>query len=130
MNEPPARASPAVQAEALYLINLLLAPGLAFLLLWLLYRRHRDSIDPLVRGHVRQSFAASLVAGVLLAGVPLLIVLTGDLSRPGVWIGLVLYFVCGHGTLVLLGVFGLARALAGKPFRYPLPGRLQRRFPE
>lgn len=119
----PDLSPPAVQAEALYLINLLLAPGLAFLLLGLLFHRHRDSADSLVRGHVRQTFAASLLAGLLLIVVPALIVLTGDLSRPGVWIGLVLYFVCCHGTLVLLGVFGLARALAGKPFSYPLLGR-------
>jgi hypothetical protein len=112
-----------VQAEALYLINLLLAPGLAFLLLWVLFRRHRDSADPLVRGHVRQAFAASLLAGLLLAGGAALIVLTGDLSRPGVWVGLVLYFVSCHGTLVLLGVLGLARALAGKPYTYPMLGR-------
>jgi hypothetical protein len=125
MNAPPGRASPAVQAEALYLINLLLAPGLAFLLLWVLFRRHRDSADPLVRGHVRQTFAASLLAGLLLAGVPVLMVLTGDLSRPGVWVGLVLYFVSCHGTLVLLGVLGLARALAGKPYTYPLLGSYQ-----
>ncbi|MDP3212808.1 MAG: hypothetical protein Q8S73_01790 [Deltaproteobacteria bacterium] len=119
----PTRTSPAVQAEALYLINLLLVPGLAFLLLLLLFCRHRNSTDPLVRGHVRQTVASSLLAGLLLAGGPALMVLTGDLSRPGVWIGLVLYFVCCHGTLVLLGVFGLARALAGKPFSYPLLGR-------
>lgn len=125
MNEPPGRASPAVQAEALYLINLLLAPGLAFLLLWVLFRRHSDSADPLVRGHVRQTFAASLLAGLLLTAVPALIALTGDLGQPGTWMGLVLYFVCCHGALVLLGVLGLARALAGKPFVYPLLGGFQ-----
>ena len=123
MNEPPGRASPAVQAEALYLINLLLAPGLAFLLLWMLFRRHRDSADPLVRGHVRQTFAASLLAGLLLTAVPALIALTGDLGQPATWMALLLYFVCCHGTLVLLGVLGLARALAGKPYTYPLLGR-------
>lgn len=125
MNEPPGRASPAVQAEALYLINLLLAPGLAFLLLWVLFRRHRDSADLLVRGHVRQTFAASLLAGLLLTAVPALIALTGDLGQPGTWMGLVLYFVCCHGTLVLLGVLGLARALAGKPYSFPLLGGFQ-----
>jgi uncharacterized Tic20 family protein len=26
--------------------------------------------------------------------------------------------------LVMLGIFGLARALAGQPYRYPLVGRL------
>ena len=125
MSDVPGRASPAVQAEALYLINLLLAPGLAFLLLWMLFRRHRDSTDPLVRGHVRQTFAASLLAGLLLTAVPALIALAGDLGQPVTWMALLLYFVCCHGALVLLGVLGLARALAGRPFVYPLLGGFQ-----
>lgn len=119
MSEPPGRSSPAVQAETLYLINLLLAPGVAFLLL-VLYRRHRHSSDPLIRGHVRQTFAASLLAGALLAGVPAIIALAGDLERPETWMALLLYFVCCHAVLVLLGMLGLARALAGKPSAYPL----------
>jgi uncharacterized membrane protein len=125
MSDLPGRSSPAVQAEALYLINLLLAPGLAFLLLLVLFRRHRDSADPLVRNHVRQTFAASLLAGLLLTAVPALIALLGDLEQPGTWTGLLLYFVCCHGALVLLGVLGLARALAGKPYAYPLIGGYQ-----
>lgn len=114
--------APAVQAEALYLINLLLAPGIAFVLLLLLYRRHRDSTDALARGHVRQAFAASGFAGLLLIGVPALITLAGDLGQPGTWMGLLLYFVCVHAALVLLGVLALARALAGKAYTYPLLG--------
>ena len=125
MSSDPGRPIVAVQAEALYLINLLLAPGLAFLLLLVLFHRHRDSADLLVRGHVRQAFAASLLAGLLLAVVPALISLAGDLRRPGTWMGLLLYFVCCHATLILLGVLGLARALAGKPYTYPLLGGYQ-----
>lgn len=122
MNEPPSRPSPAVLAEALYLVNLLLAPGLAFVLLLLLFRRHRDSANALARCHVRQTFAASLVAGVLLVGVPGLIALAGNLSQPETWTVLLLYFVCTHALLVMLGVLGLARALAGKSYTYPLLG--------
>ncbi len=122
MNEPPGRSSHAVQAEALYLINLLLLPGLAFLLLLMLFRRHRNSPDLLIRGHVRQAFAASLLAGLLLIVMPVLIALAGDLGQPGTWTVLVLYFVCCHGALVLLGVLGLARALVGQPYTYPLLG--------
>lgn len=125
MNPAARRISPAVLAEALYLVNLLLAPGLAFLALLVLFRRHRDSADALTRIHVRQSFAASVVAGVLLVVVPGLIALTGDLSQPGAWTVLLLYFVSCHGALVLLGVLALARALAGQPYSYPLLGRLR-----
>ncbi|OJZ16996.1 MAG: hypothetical protein BGP21_08645 [Thiobacillus sp. 65-29] len=125
MNPVPRRISPAVLAEVLYLVNLLLAPGLAFLALLVLFRRHRASADALTRIHVRQSFAASVVAGMLLVVVPGLIALTGDLSRPGIWTLLLLYFVSCHAGLVMLGVLALARALAGKPCAYPLPGALR-----
>jgi hypothetical protein len=33
-----------------------------------------------------------------------------------------MYFTCIHSTLVLLGAFGLAKALAGQAWRYPLIG--------
>ncbi len=125
MNESTGRISPAVLAEALYLVNLLLAPGLAFMLLLLLFRRHRSSADALTRGHVRQAFAASLAAGFLLVGVPGLIALAGDLGQANTWTVLLLYFVCAHAALVLLGVLALARALAGKPYAYPLLGGFQ-----
>ncbi len=125
MNAVSPRISPAVLAEVLYLVNLLLAPGFAFLLLLALFRRHRDSADALVRGHVRQSFAASLMAGVLLVVVPGLVALAGDLSQAGIWTLLLLYFVTCHAALVLLGVLALSRALAGKPASYPLFGGLR-----
>ena len=35
----------------------------------------------------------------------------------------VLYFTFIHSTLILLGVMGLVRALAGQHYRYPLLGR-------
>jgi hypothetical protein len=34
----------------------------------------------------------------------------------------ILYFTCIHSTLVLFGMFGLSKALAGQPWRYPLIG--------
>lgn len=112
----------AVQAEALYLLNLLIAPGLAFLLLlWLAYQQ-RASVNPLTRCHVRQAVAVSIKAGFLLIVVPAIIALVGNLDQPTIWMLLVLYFICCHATLVLLGVFGLSRAIAGQPFVYPLLG--------
>ena len=38
------------------------------------------------------------------------------------WVALILYFTTIHATLVLLGMFGLARAMNGQPFRFPLIG--------
>ena len=122
MNPPRDRRTHAVQAEVLYLINLLLAPGLAFLVLLWLARRHRASINPLTRSHLRQALTVSVWAGMLLVGVPAAIALVGNLDHPTTWIVLVLYVLCCHATLVLLGVLGLSRAIAGKTFVYPLLG--------
>ena len=53
----------AVWAETLYLANLLLVPGLAFLmLLWLYFKRSADT-PALAVCHLRQAISASLWAG-------------------------------------------------------------------
>lgn len=114
----------AVAAEALYLVNLLLLPGLGFLgLLWL-YGRCRDDAPPLAQGHLRQTLSASLWAGALLVFANLLIIALGGYYAAWTWVIVILYFTTAHTTLVMLGIVGLARALAGQPFRYPWIGRL------
>jgi hypothetical protein len=120
--EPARGQGLAVTAEVLYLLNLLLLPGLAFVLLLLVYFRHRRSAPVLARVHLQQTVAASLWAGALLLLVNGLILWGGGYDRPHTWLVLVLYFLCCHAALVLLGVLGLARALAGQRFRYPLIG--------
>ncbi|MCK7496675.1 MAG: hypothetical protein MZW92_41520 [Comamonadaceae bacterium] len=114
----------AVAAESLYLINLLLLPGLAFLALLWLYFRRRDAAPPLARGHLRQTLSASLWAGALLVIANLLIVALGGYDSGWTWVVVILYFTTAHTTLVVFGILGLARALAGQPFRYPLVGNL------
>ena len=113
----------AVAAEALFLANLLVAPGLAFLALALLWRR-RESAPPLARGHLTQTFAASLVAGLLLVVVSVVFVLAGGFDSAVTWTVVILYFTCCHSALILFGMVGLARAMAGRPYRYPLLGQL------
>lgn len=112
----------AVQAEALYLINLMLAPGLAFLALLWLVRRYSGSASALVRCHLRQTVVASLWAGALLMAVTLSIVLLGGMHSPATWMVLILYFVCCHSVLILFGVLGLSRAMSGQIYIYPLIG--------
>jgi hypothetical protein len=113
----------ATAAEALYLINLLLLPGVAFALLLVLHVRHARTAPALARCHLRQTLSASLWAGVLLVAANLLILLLGGYRAPYTWVVLVLYFTTAHATLVLLGTLGLAKAMAGKPYRFPLLGR-------
>jgi len=119
----PAGMMLAVTAESLYLANLLLAPGLAFLALALLYARRHASAPPLAAAHLSQTLSASLWAGLLLVVVNLLILALGGYHAAHTWIILILYFTLAHSTLVVCGAIGLARALAGQCWRYPLVGR-------
>ncbi len=112
----------AVTALVLYLVNLLLLPGLAFVLLLILYFYKRTRVSAFALGHMQQAVVASLWAGVLLVLVNALILLLGGYEQPGTWVVLLLYFTTCHATLVLLGVLALARALAGQPYRFPLLG--------
>lgn len=112
----------AVQAEALYLINLLLLPGLGFAALLWLARKNRQSSSEVTRCHLRQTIVASLWAGVFLGGLSILILGLGGFDSPYTWIALILYFLCVHSVFILLGVFGLVRAMAQQTFVYPFIG--------
>ncbi len=113
----------AVIAEALYLTNLMLLPVVAFLILLGYWWRHRQTVGPLGRCHLAQTVSASLWGGLLLVGANILIVLLGGYDSPNTWMVVILYFTLVHSTFILLGTLGLARAMAGKPYRYPLVGR-------
>lgn len=112
----------AVAAESLYLANLLLAPGLAFLGLIYLWRRPDVQASSLAVSHLRQTLVASLWAGALLVGLSTSILLVGGFESMWSWLAVILYFTFFHSTLVLCGMVGLARAMAGQTFRFPLIG--------
>jgi len=114
----------AVGAESLYLINLLVFPGLAFFILAWLYFKYEnkyESISPLAGCHLRQTFSASIWAGLLLILVIWVIFMAGG-NKPYVWVTVVLYFILCHFTLVFLGILGLSKALAGQKFHFPIIG--------
>ena len=113
----------AVAAESLYLANLILVPGVAFAgLVWLYFTRRREA-PPLAVAHLDQTVSASLWAGLLLIGVNAAILLVGGYDGPNVWTVVIVYFTVFHSTLVMLGILGLAKAMAGQCWRYPLVGR-------
>ena len=112
----------AVLAEALYLVNLLLLPGLAFVALFALWLRYRNDAPPLARQHLNQATLVSLWGGLLIVFFGAAIVALGGLDWEWTWVVLVLYFTCIHSTLVLLGMYALIKAMAGQVWRYPLIG--------
>ncbi len=112
----------AVTAEALFLANLMVAPGLAFLALAWLWRTRRTGASRLARCHLDQTFWVSLIGGALLVLASGGVLLLGGLHWPWTWVIVILYFTCVHSTLILLGMVGLARAMAGREYVYPLIG--------
>ena len=113
----------AVLAEALYLINLLLLPGIAFLLLLGIWLKYKASAPALARQHLKQTTYVSLIGGFLIIVLSAIILALGGLAWEWTWVILILYFTCIHSTLVLLGMYALIKAMNGQTWRFPLIGR-------
>lgn len=112
----------AITAEGLFLSNLLLLPGISFLILVWLRWHYRKECGSLAYNHINQTFFVSLWGGALLLIFITAFIALGGLHSQWTWVVVILYFTCIHSTLVLLGVFGLARAIAGREFIYPIIG--------
>ncbi|MDP2785377.1 MAG: hypothetical protein Q8O38_12410 [Sulfurimicrobium sp.] len=122
-DEGPPGQTLAVAAEALYIANLLLLPGLCFIILLRLYFKHRATAPALAVCHLRQTVSASIWAGILLIIANLAIFLLGGYTSVNTWTVAIIYFTTCHSTLVLLGILGLAKAMAGQSYVYPLVGK-------
>ena len=123
VDKPVAGQSLAVAAEALYLVNLMLTPGLGFLTIaWLWFTRRKDA-PALARCHLEQTFWVSLWGGVLIVTACAGFILFLGIESEWTWTFVIIYFTCVHSTLILFGILGLAKAMAGQPYVYPLIGR-------
>jgi uncharacterized Tic20 family protein len=113
----------AIKAEALYLANLLILPGIAFIVLLVYYLRNRQSAPPLAVCHLNQTLSASIWAGILIIVLNAGILFFSGYDSPTTWVIVILYFTVVHASFVMLGALGLARAMAGKHYHFPLVGR-------
>jgi len=112
----------AVIAESLFLLNIIFLPVIAFIILLVLYKRHKDHASSLARCHFRQTFVASIWAGIMLVLVNVLIILVGGYDSPWVWVIVITYLTSIHTVFILFGTFGLTRAMNGQHYHYPLVG--------
>lgn len=112
----------AVIAEALYLANLLLVPGIGFAILFWLWLKNRHTASPLARQHLKQTTFVSLYGGLLIVTLSSIFIGIGGLHWEWTWVIVIMYFTCVHSTLVMFGMFGLSKAMAGQIWRYPLIG--------
>ena len=97
----------------------------AFIILGLVYLKKRGSAPPLAQSHLEQTISASIgIAVMFIACAGIITGLKyGGLEDVNVWIIVVIVFTIIHATMVLFGVLGLAKAMAGKCWRYPVFGR-------
>jgi len=123
----------AVICQSLYLANLLLVPGLFFLVLiyyYNQYKQHQKVKDNLAddsvanrsiqlknlgigKIHLIRSIQLSVLAGLLLAVIPLTVIYFSSQLQTSIMVGLI-YFVTLHAGFVLIGMFNLSRAMAKK----------------
>jgi hypothetical protein len=122
-SEAPPGQGLAVAAESLYLVNLMLAPGLGFAAIAWLWLRHRASAPALARCHLAQTFWVSLWGGMLIVAAVAGFVALFGVHSEWTWTYVIVYFTCIHSTLIMFGILGLAKAMAGQPYVYPLIGR-------
>ncbi|MCG8379903.1 MAG: hypothetical protein MI865_10580 [Proteobacteria bacterium] len=115
-----------ILAPSLYLLNLLILPGIAFLFLLYLFIKYRDSSDPVARIQIQQNFYASIIAGIAILGISFVIILIGGLSSMYSWMVMLIYVVSIHATLVLFGALALAKGINHQTFIYPGLSRLSK----
>lgn len=99
----------AIAANVLYLTNLLILPVISFVLL--LVMQQRLSVGTLARNHIRHSIIASIAAGILLAICSVIFGWLGGWDNPYTWVFVIIYFLTCHASMVLLGVYTLAKAI-------------------
>lgn len=102
----------AVLYQSLYLMNLLLIPGIAFIVLAWFYHTRRHQIG-LQRFHLYRALQLSILAGILLLVVPLSVVYLSSQFDASV-MAMIMYFVTAHASLVLVGMLNIARAMSNK----------------
>ncbi len=115
----------AVLFESLYVANLLILPVLAYVILVILFLKKHGSLPALAESHLEQTLSTSIwIAVMVFAGVMTIMILRfNEIEEVTLWVIVVIMFTTLHATMVLLGVVGLAKALSGKCWRYPLFGK-------
>ena len=102
----------AVIYQSLYLMNLLLIPGIAFvILLWLFKQKHQQI--GWQRIHLFRSVQLSFLAGFFIIIIPLVVIFSAKQFEASILV-MVVYFVSIHAAFVMLGMLNIARAMARK----------------
>jgi hypothetical protein len=98
--------------QSLFLMNLLLIPGLSFLILiWLFVKRKHQIGWQCI--HLYRSLQLSVMAGFFIIIIPLVILITTNAFEASLMV-MIIYFVILHAVFVLLGMLNISRAMTKK----------------
>ena len=106
------RVTQSIIIQSLYLCNLLLLPGIAFLILLLRLWQLRP-LTGYLKIHIYRALQLSLLNGVLLVIVPMTYITIEQASPLSLMMSL-FFFICLHAGFVLVGMINLSRAMANK----------------
>ncbi len=112
----------AIFAEVLFLANLLLVPIIPFLVLFALYNKYRTQPESLAFNHIRQTFIASILAGIFIICISSVFYFVTQISAAVTWTIIIMYVTCVHSVFVMYGIYGLAKAMGGFKVKFPLIG--------
>jgi hypothetical protein len=124
-NEHQAGMNTAILAEILFLANLLLIPLIPFLILFYLYRKYSQGSESLAFNHIRQTFFASIMAGIFIICVAGIFYFATNISAAITWTIILTYMTCVHSLFVMYGIYGLSKAMAGQWVKFPLIHRIK-----
>lgn len=102
----------AIVYQSLFLMNLLLIPGLSFLILLWLFTKKSKRLS-WQRIHLYRSVQLSVLAGFFIIAIPLIVLVTTNAFDASLMV-MIIYFVTMHAAFVLLGMLNLSRAMARK----------------
>jgi len=100
-------------AQLLYLANLLAIPVLALIILCMLLFAFRNTLDSLSRYHFKLAVLSGGM-GLLILGIPPLSFWLLGYTGAEAWTTLLLFLIVIHTSLVMFGIFALARAMSGR----------------
>jgi ABC-type multidrug transport system permease subunit len=110
----------AILAETLFLANLLLIPIIPFLVLFYLYKKYSSKSDSVAYNHLRQTLIASVLAGVFIVLIAGVFYFFSSTSAAITWTIIITYLTCVHSVFVMLGIYGLSKAMVGQKVKFPL----------
>ncbi|MEA2093776.1 MAG: hypothetical protein U9P11_04345 [Pseudomonadota bacterium] len=115
----------AVLVESLYVANLLILPVLSFIILVLLFLKKHGSLPPLANSHLEQTISAGFLTAVMLfvATLTIMMMRLVGVEDIALWLIAIILFTIVYAAMLLLGIVGLAKALSGKCWSYPVVGR-------